>query len=125
MRLQEPSAATLYVMGESTDGDPHSLTTDALVHEIQASVRVLLLITRILRRNQNMVLQHHALEFIMTYAPEIVSDVSSVLVPSDRHYRGSISALGIFFFLVPTRACFCPPSPNNLPSRSQGGCSHI
>ena len=29
--------------------------------------------------------------------------------------RGSVSAPGIFFFFLPfpTRACFCPPSPNN------------
>ena len=27
---------------------------------------------------------------------------------------GSVSALGIFFLPFPTRACFCPVSPNNL-----------
>ena len=85
VKRQDRLPAVLCGMGKSTDEDPNNLTTDAVLLEIQAVVRVLLMTAQILRRNQDMVLQAaNVLEFIMTYTPELFSSICRVLVPSDR-----------------------------------------
>ena len=77
----------LFGMGKSTDEDPNNLSTDAVLFEIQAVVRVLLMTAQILKRNRHMVLQAHVLEFIMTYAPELMNTISQIMVPSNRPCR--------------------------------------
>jgi hypothetical protein len=80
VKRQDRLPAVLCGMGKSTDEDPNNLTTDAVLLEIQAVVRVLLMTAQILRRNQDMVLQAaNVLEFIMTYTPELFSSICRVL----------------------------------------------
>uniref|UniRef100_A0A6T2JYT2 Uncharacterized protein n=1 Tax=Eutreptiella gymnastica TaxID=73025 RepID=A0A6T2JYT2_9EUGL len=79
VKQQDPFPAVLFGMGKSTDEDPNNLSTDAVLLEIQAVVRVLLMTAQILKRNRHMVLQAHVLEFIMTYAPELMNTISQIM----------------------------------------------
>eukprot|EP00670_Eutreptiella_braarudii_P027955 CAMPEP_0174377626 /NCGR_PEP_ID=MMETSP0811_2-20130205/121560_1 /TAXON_ID=73025 ORGANISM="Eutreptiella gymnastica-like, Strain CCMP1594" /NCGR_SAMPLE_ID=MMETSP0811_2 /ASSEMBLY_ACC=CAM_ASM_000667 /LENGTH=254 /DNA_ID=CAMNT_0015529683 /DNA_START=70 /DNA_END=834 /DNA_ORIENTATION=- len=80
VKRQDRLPAVLCGMGKSTDEDPNNLSTDAVLFEIQAVVRVLLMTAQILRRNQDMVLQAaNVLEFIMTYAPELMNTISQIM----------------------------------------------